>query len=763
MRLSRPLSLKLRSKLSLAFIFIGVVSVLSVGWLSYESARTALREESFNKLTAIREIKSEQIRDYFQQIENQVLTFSEDLMIVKAMQDFRQSFHEIENELPPDHPSLLQADDNVRDYYRQHFLPRLTAGLAGGGGGGGDKGVADYWPAAPKTRILQAHYIAANPHPVGAKDKLDDAGDGSRYSEHHRLYHPLIRRYLKKFGYYDIFLIDADTGHILYSVYKEVDYGTSLLSGPYRHTNFAAVFNAARESGQPGFVKLVDFMPYAPSYYAAASFIASPIFAGERMIGIAVFQMPVDRINSIMTSNERWREIGQGESGESYLVGADMTMRSQSRFLVEQPEAYLTALRETDLSPAVIQQIRSTGSSIGLQRVTTEGSRSALAGVTGKGIFTDYRGVSVLSAYRPFEIEGLHWALISEIDAQEAFALSLALRWQIALGMLIMILLAVIMGLIFARYLTRPLTALGQRFQLIADGDLTQTVDSRANDELGQLCHGFNQLLARLRASIAQSQSSSTEVLGGTRDISEASQSLSQGAVQQADAIQQISASIADRTARARADAKFSEQAHQTVVLIESSAKAGKQRMDEMVGAMQNINENSRNISRIISTVDEIAFQTNLLALNAAVEAARVGVHGQGFAVVAAEVRHLASRCKQAAAETAALIRASVIGAESGMDVARQTAQSIHEIISAVGEISSLMEAIAQSVHSQNAELAKVQDGIAQIEQVTRLNADISKNNTAIARQLSESADKLNRMLSQFNTRANAGSNGADT
>jgi len=135
------------------------------------------------------------------------------------------------------------------------------------------------------------------------KHQLDSAGS-SLYGGLHKKYHPAMRKYLEKFGFYDIFLIDDETGHIVYSVFKEVDFATSLLTGPYKDTNFAREFSAASQADEKDFVKLVDFEPYYPSYNAPASFIASPISNGSRRVGVLVFQRPIDRINAIMTSNQ---------------------------------------------------------------------------------------------------------------------------------------------------------------------------------------------------------------------------------------------------------------------------------------------------------------------------------------------------------------------------------------------------------------------------------------------------------------------------
>ena len=162
----------------------------------------------------------------------------------------------------------------------------------------------------------------------------------------HRKHHPLFKQYLAKFGFYDIFLIDVENGRIIYSVFKEIDFGTSLLTGPHKNSNLARAFNAARVSTDPDFVSVVDFESYTPSYGAPAAFMASPIIDNGHTIGVLAFQMPVDQINDIMTSNQGWKNVWLGNSGETYLVGTDKLLRNQSRFLIEDRENFLETIRD---------------------------------------------------------------------------------------------------------------------------------------------------------------------------------------------------------------------------------------------------------------------------------------------------------------------------------------------------------------------------------------------------------------------------------
>jgi len=219
--------------------------------------------------------------------------------------------------------------------------------------------------------------------------RRDRAGDGSSYSALHSEVHPRMVRLLDHHGYYDIFLAAAD-GSLVYTVAKEGDFGTNVIDGPWRDTGLGRAVRAALEAGESSFVSFTDYEMYEPSAGEPASFIASPVFDEDgTRLGALAFQVPTERLRAILQFT-----AGMGRTGETYLVGTDYLMRSESRF--------------------------ADSSTILRTRVETDAARRALEGETGAEVIDDYRGVSVLSAFGPFRFEGVTWALIAEIDEQEA-------------------------------------------------------------------------------------------------------------------------------------------------------------------------------------------------------------------------------------------------------------------------------------------------------------------------------------------------------
>lgn len=459
-----------------------------ISFLAYFKGKNSLEEESFNRLTAVREMKATQIEDYFGDIRNQIITFSEDHTIIEAMHEFKIGFDTIVDELEYSEEQQRWAEDRLKKYYNEEFLPRLNENV---------QILADFehhYPKHPSSILLQDIYIANNPNEVGHKHYLSDSQDSTYYGRTHAKFHPLIRSYLEKFEFYDIFLVDDETGHIIYSVYKEVDYGTSLIDGPYANSNIGRAFREVRESENKDYVKLVDFEPYHPSYNAPASFIASPIFDGDQKVGVLIFQMPIQKINNIMTNRHEWADVGLGESGETYIVANDYTLRNQSRFFIEDQENYFKMIQEIGTPESTITQIKNFESTVGLQTVKTLGTEEALNGKTNTRIFDDYRGVPVLSSYKPLNIDDMHWVIMSEIDRDEAFEHVYDLRRNILIVFIGLLITIVIASFIISRKISKPIKVLTAKAEELAGGNLDVKIEAAGRDEIGTLASSFSHM-----------------------------------------------------------------------------------------------------------------------------------------------------------------------------------------------------------------------------------------------------------------------------
>lgn len=289
----------------------------------------------------------------------------------------------------------------------------------------------------------------------------------------------------------------------------------------------------------------------------------------------------------------------------------------------------------------------------------------------------------------------------------------------------------------------------------LANGDLDFEVHPR--DDGDSLRHALGKVRHDLNELIGQVQAVGDQIASGSTQVADSSQSLSQGATEQASSLEEISASMNEMANRTKTNAENAGKANRNSDEARDSAQKCNAQMGQMVAAMEDMRRSGADISRIIKTIDEIAFQTNLLALNAAVEAARAGQHGKGFAVVAEEVRNLAARSANAARETADLIAGTVAKTENGARLAEETARALGRIVTQTTQVSELVNAIATASSDQALGISEVNQGLSQIDQVTQMNTANAEETAAAAEELSSMVAHLKLMLGRFHLAGSGG------
>ena len=494
---SRKFSIRTRLQIMLLVASLGSIAV--VGLFSWIRARDILVERVFSQLTTERTSKAYQVEEYFRDLGQWIETLCENRMVVEAMGEFDAAFGELGK--VPDDAAEAKA---LQEYYEKEFLPRLAKNISG---------VPAYETYRPTTAVathLQSRYIAKNPQPVGKKGDLEEAGDGSAYDTVHKHYQRLFQSMIQRMGFYDLFLIDPESGDVIYSVYKETDFGTNLLTGPYRNSNLAEVFRKVRDDPDRGAVQIVDYQFYRPSYNAPAAFIGGSIYDGQKRIGILVAQLPVEEINGVLTGGKNWEQSGLGKTGETYLVGADQLLRSSSRRLIEDKAAYIESLRKTRIRPETLALIDQVGTPILLQPVETEAAREALRGESATKIIQGYDGGEVLSSYEPLSIPGVNWGIISEMSASEAFGRIRSLETQL----LITCVLVVCAITAYAGFAAKRFLAPIDRMLSRARNPEAPVEDfpENASNELGELARSFDEMANRLRAQSLESKRKDAEI-----------------------------------------------------------------------------------------------------------------------------------------------------------------------------------------------------------------------------------------------------------
>ncbi len=704
--------LTLKTRLTVSMLALGILPLVITGLLLMNTSERSLKGLASNQLESLDLVKKTQVEAYFKQIQSQALNLAANPTTITAAKELSSAFAELGM---VDVAKVKRYRQDLQQFYGGTFATEYRKQQ------GKDIDTSNLVPTEPEAIMAQYHYIKNSPFPLGSKDRQDTAESGSRYDLAHARFHPVFRDFLKKFDYYDIFVVDAKTAQVVYSVYKEVDFGTSLRTGPYSDSNIAQVFQKALSSPQGGRAYTADFKAYRPSYDGPAAFMATviPDAATGKPAGVLILQMPVGRINGIMQTR-----AGLGESGETYLVGGDKLMRSQSRF--------------------------SKDNTILTTSIDTESVRKALAGDQGVILTEDYRGTPVLSAYSPLAIDGLNWGIMAEIDEAEALASLTELRNQVMTATAITIILVIGIALFLVRGIQRQLGADPARVQeivqRIANGDLTEDFSEEDASKLQGVYAEMISMQQKLSGVIGGVSQNSEAIVTASTQVSATAQTLSQGASEQAASVEETSASIEQMSASISQNSDNARVTDGIASESATSAKEGGSAVQETVQAM-------RQIADKVGIIEDIAYQTNMLALNAAIEAARAGEHGKGFAVVAAEVRKLAERSQTAAAEIGGLAGQSV-------EIAEQAGSLLEKMVPDINKTADLVQEISSASEEQSTGAGQITTAMSQLDTVTQQNAAASEELAATAQEMRGQAQTLKGLVGFFSLRQGGNANG---
>lgn len=477
--------ISIQSKLLTMLLVTSVASAAVVGFIGYQSGRNSLRDSVFDRLTEIRTAQARQLETQFQGFRDSLVIFTRGTTAIEATRAFTAGFDQLND------ATISPAQQkSITDWYEAEYSKQSDTA----DGNGVD--VEALLPVSNPQKYLQAHYTA--PYTDWEKSiQNDDAGDGSAWSAANARFNDFFREIVTRFRFDDALLLDT-RGNVVYSAYKGADLGTNINTGPYRGGKLAEAYEEALAANSVDYVAVTDFGAYLPSDTPTA-WMVSPVGAAGRIEGVLALQFPISVINRLMTMDRKWEESGLGTTGETYLVGPDGLMRSDSRLFLENPDQFKADVIKAGTPPDVAEQSILHGGTTLVQPVNNQASKLAEEGQSGSIIERDYLGRETLQAYTPVDLAGLDWVVVGKIDTAEAFAPVTNFTRTLVLSTVAIIFAVCIAAILLARIFVRPIRRLEAGAQQISAGDYGIALPVVSRDEFGDLTVAFNEMSRNLR------------------------------------------------------------------------------------------------------------------------------------------------------------------------------------------------------------------------------------------------------------------------
>ncbi|MCP3942365.1 MAG: methyl-accepting chemotaxis protein [Desulfobacteraceae bacterium] len=658
------------------FIPVTIISILAFTYVKEE-----LKQDAFNQLSALEEIKKHQILDYFKER----LT---DVTILATLSLVKNSFQELKT---------------------YHTKEKIDPGSV--------------------FNVTSQRYISI------AK-KID----------------PFLQLYTKSYEYHDLVFICNQFGHVMYSVARENDLGTNLKTGPFKNSGLARLWSKVVATQK---TTMTDYSDYAPSN-APAAFLGAPVMDSEgRIIGVIALQVSTRQIDAIMQNN-----IGMGKTGETYLVGEDLLMRSDSRF-----EPQSTILKKKIDTPAVRRALKQ----------DEPGQQTE--------IIKDYRDIRVLSSYSHLGLDktfgtDFDWMIIAEIDESEAFAPITGVRWRILITGIGLVLLAWATGYMSSKVITRPLNTVSKAMVRIADGDLTVEIHGNGENETGKMMTAMKTMVKNLREMVGVVTDAAIKTNQSVTEISSAVEEQSAVITQQSSSVAEITSTLEEFSASSSQIADHSASVADTTDQTLQKTREGALAVETVRTQMGTIHQDNQNnihsimdlgkrsgeITKVMDIINNIADQTKLIAFNAALEASSAGEAGKRFGVVANEIRRLADNVMESTdeiekkiQEIQAAVNNLVIssenttkGIETSLDYAVEATQHIEAIVEDVESNANAAKQISISAQQQKTASEQVVTAVKEIAVGAGQTGISMEQIKAIGRELADKSAGLKKQVTKF-------------
>ncbi len=480
------------SRLAFVVVLVALVSVVVTSLVGLDRGGSLAEDEIRNHLSAVGAARADDVERYVSVLERAVAGQALTPQPAVAIDEFSQLFLTLVGE-----PVSSRDQGSVDTYYRDVVAPELSEAR------GRPVSTSGLVPVSDAAIALQAAYVVPDPDGVTAlpdwaaiHDPLDDA----------------LREFARRVGFADFYLISPDDHAVVYSTGKAIDFATSLRAGPHSGTQLAALIDDLANDPSPGDVAIRDFARYPPAGDRPSGFVGSPIFLGGDLAGFAAGRFVPDGITAIVTNEQRWGTLG--DTGETYVVAADGTMRSDSRdFLEDRPSFFAQVEAANTATAEEIRSMRHFDTTVLFQEIDYRRVDDVLDGASGVDETTNYLGNEVLSDARMLDIDGLDWVIFSEADLAAIRAPIDDFTRNLLVAIAVFIVVITFLAVQWADRLLEPLRVISDRLRAIRDGQnpRQEELPRGSADEFVELADDIDIMLATLQRRTATARRGADE------------------------------------------------------------------------------------------------------------------------------------------------------------------------------------------------------------------------------------------------------------